>query len=65
MSGAGLPCGTSSPETVAPNVPARPPAASTASITSRLADEASPTGQRSATLRTAATAPGSHGSECS
>ncbi len=62
MSGAGLPCATSSPETVAPNVPASPLADSTASITSRLAEEASPTGHRPAIRLTAATAPGSSGS---
>ena len=62
MSGAGLPRATSSPDTVAPNIPASPLAASTASITSRLAEEARPTGHRAAIRLTASTAPGSSGS---
>src|SRR5437763_185593 len=61
MSGAGFPRATSSPETVAPKIPSSPLARSTASITSRLADDASPTGQRPATRLTASTAPGSIG----
>ena len=51
----------SSEETVARNRPAIPPAASTASISSRFDEEASPSGKPAASRRTASSAPGIHG----
>src|SRR4051794_24298463 len=60
-SGAGFPRATSSDETVARNSSPIPPASSTASISSRLDDDASPSGNCAATRSTASSAPGSHG----
>src|SRR3954469_649047 len=59
-SGAGLPRGTSSEETTAAN--GHPVSSRTASMTSRLADDANPSGQREPSERTASPAPGSNGS---
>ena len=60
-SGAGLPRLTSSPETVAAKLSARPVVSSAASITGRLADEASPSRHLEASRLTVCTAPGSTG----
>ena len=60
-SGAGLPCATSSVDTVASNSGAIPAAVSTVSIRAGGEELASPSGQRSAIRRTASTAPGISG----
>src|SRR5215470_1646369 len=59
-SGAGLPAATSSPETVIAKQSAIRARSSTASITGRFADDASPSGQRSASRLTAMTQRGDH-----
>src|SRR5262249_38940170 len=59
--GAGSPGAPSSPETVIAKQSVIPARSSTASITGRFDDDASPSGQRSASRLTAATAPGNSG----
>ncbi len=57
-----LACATSSEETVARKSAARPDTSSTRSMSTRFDDEASPSGNRSPSLRTVSTAPGTSGS---
>ena len=61
-SGAGLPPATSSDDTHVLKYGAKPPLSITTSITSRLEDDASPSGHRAASRSTASRAPGSSGS---
>ena len=60
-SGAGFPRATSSEETVARKNDAIPASSSTVSISGRFDDDASPSGNRSASRCTASTAPGTSG----
>ena len=66
MSGAGLPCATSSPATVAANAPVRPERASVWSSRSRGDDEATPiTTPRSCSSQTVSSASGNGSSSSS